>query len=256
MHDASAGMILAQISDTHILSKETGDPASNSRAENLRRCIADINRQGVDAVIHTGDSVHTASTDEYEQLREILSGLKAPLFFTPGNRDRREGLRSALDGLAYLPDGEFFHYAVEDYPARLVGLDTVSAGDRKGVFCSRRLAWLDDTLSREPERPTILFMHHPPFDVVPYYEGGYRHPEDAANLAALIGRHPQVIRLFCGHVHCLHHEDWAGTIATTMPSVAVDLRKGSHESWGTNPLYLLHMISSDGGLVTHTRLVT
>ena len=95
--------------------------------------------------------------------------------FTPGNRDRRGGLRAALDGLAPLPEGEFLHYAVEDYPVRLVALDSVSAGDRKGAFRSQRLAWLDASLSREPQRPTILFMHHPPFDVPPDYADGYRH---------------------------------------------------------------------------------
>jgi 3',5'-cyclic AMP phosphodiesterase CpdA len=210
----------------------------------------------VDAVIHTGDSVHTASADEYAQLREILSDLEAPLFFTPGNRDRREGLRAALDGLAYLPDSEFLHYVVEDYPVRLVALDSVSAGDRKGAFCSQRLAWLDETLSREPQRPTILFTHHPPFDVVPYYEDGYRQAEDAANLAALVTRYPQVVRLFCGHVHCLHQRRWAETIAMTTPSVAVDLRKGNDPNWGTDPVYLLHTISSDGRVVTQTRLVS
>src|SRR3954469_6555192 len=150
-------MILAQISDTHILSKTSDDAAAAPRAENLRRCVADINRQSVDAVIHTGDSVHLGSTEEYAHLREILSDLKAPLFFTPGNRDRRDGLRAALEGLSPLPDGDFLHYAIEDYPVRLVALDSVCAGDRKGVFCAQRLGWLEDTLSREPERPTILF---------------------------------------------------------------------------------------------------
>ena len=249
-------MIIAQISDTHILARTSDDPAAAERADNLRRCIADINRQRVDVVIHTGDSVHHGSPEEYAQLREILSDLAAPLFFTPGNRDRRDGLRAALAGLAYLPEGDFLHYAVETYDVRLVALDSVSAGDRKGAFCAQRLAWLQDTLSREPQRPTILFMHHPPFDVVPYYEDGYRKAEDAANLTTLAGRHPQVVRLLCGHVHCLHHERWAGTIATTMPSVAADLRKGVDPTYGANPIYLLHMISAEGGLVTQTRVVS
>lgn len=249
-------MILAQITDTHLLSKTWTDGLGACRADDLRRCVADINRQSVDAVIHTGDSVHHGSVEEYAHLREILSELEAPLFFSRGNRDRRDGLHAALEGLSPLPDGDFLHYAIEDYPVRLVALDSVSAGERKGVFCAQRLAWLRETLSRERKRPTILFMHHPPFDVLPYYEDGYRDAEDAANLSALVSNYRQVIRLLCGHVHCLHHEHWAGTIATTMPSVAVDLRKGSDPAWGSNPLYLLHTISSDGRLVTQTRLVT
>src|SRR3954466_10490844 len=51
---ATHAMILAQITDTHILAKTSDDPAGASRAENLRRCVADINARGVEAVIHTG----------------------------------------------------------------------------------------------------------------------------------------------------------------------------------------------------------
>jgi 3',5'-cyclic AMP phosphodiesterase CpdA len=243
-------MILAQISDTHILAKTSDDPAAISRAEDLRRCIADINARGVDAVIHTGDSVHHGSPEEYAHLRAILSGIEAPLYFTPGNRDRKEGLRAALDGLAHLPDGDFLHHAVEDHDLRLVALDSVTAGERKGTFCSERLAWLEQTLSRGAETPTVLFMHHPPFDIVPYYEGGYRRPQDTKELAALVRRHPQVIRLICGHAHCMHTTEWAGIIATCMPSIAVDLRKGVDASFGTTPVYALHTSSPDGSVAT------
>ncbi len=50
-------MIIAQISDTHILARSSDQAVGASRADNLRRCVADINRQGVDVVVHTGDSV-------------------------------------------------------------------------------------------------------------------------------------------------------------------------------------------------------
>lgn len=250
-------MVIAQISDTHILAKSSDDAAGASRAENLRRCIADINRQGVDVVVHTGDSVHNGLAEEYAHLREILAELEAPLFLIPGNRDRQGVLRAALDHLSYLPrNGDFLHYVVEDFPIRLVALDSVAAGERKGVFCAQRLAWLEETLAREPDRPTILFMHHPPFDIAEHYVGGYRRPQDAEDLAAVVGRHPQVQRLLCGHVHCFHREPWGGTVATTMPSVAVDLRKEVDAAIEAAPLYLLHVASSDGGLVSQTRVVT
>ena len=135
-------MLIAQISDTHILEKSSDQAAGASRAENLRRCIADINRHGVDLVIHTGDSVQNGEAEEYAHLREILADLEAPLYLVPGNRDRHGALRDALNHLSYLPrDGDFLHYVVEDHPIRLVALDSVVAEERKGVFCARRLAW-------------------------------------------------------------------------------------------------------------------
>jgi len=249
-------MVIAQISDTHILAKSSDEAVGASRAENLRRCIADINRQGVDAVVHTGDSVQHGTAEEYAHLREILAELETPLFLTPGNRDRHAALRAAFSDLSYLPrGGELLQYAVEDYPVRLVALDSVAAGERKGVFGAQRLAWLEETLARETGRRTILFIHHPPFDITPHYLDGYRRREDAEDLAALVSRHAQVERLLCGHVHCFHRERWGGTIATAMPSVAVDLRKEVDAAFGAAPLYLLHVVSSDGGLVSQTRVV-
>ena len=249
-------MVIAQISDTHILARSSVDAVGTSRAEDLRQCIADINRQAVDVVVHTGDSVHHGTTEEYAHLREILRELKAPLFLTPGNRDKHAALRAMFDDLSYLPrDGDLFHYAVEDYPTRLIALDSVAAGERKGVFCAQRLSWLEETLAREPDRRTILFIHHPPFDIAEHYQGGYRRPQDAEDLAALVSRHPQVDRLLCGHVHCFHREPWGGTVATTMPSVAVDLRKGVDAAFGAAPLYLLHVVSGDSGLISEPRVV-
>ncbi len=124
------------------------------------------------------------------------------------------------------------------------------------MFCARRRAWLEETLAREPDRPTLLFIHHPPFDIGRHYVGGYRRPQDAEGLAAVVRRHPQVARLLCGHVHCLHREPWGGTVATTMPSVAVDLRKDVDALIEAAPIYLLHVASGAGALVSHTRVVT
>ena len=249
-------MLIAQISDTHILAKTSDEPTAASRAQNLQQCVADINRQGADAVIHTGDSVQNGAAEEYEHLREILAGLEAPYFLVPGNRDRRDPLRQAFDHIAQLSrDSEFLHYVIDDYPLRLVAMDSVDTGERKGRMCDRRLDWLQETLALEPDKATVLFFHHPPFDIAPRnYVGGYRHQEEADNLAATVARHPQVTRILCGHVHCQHDTDWGGTTGTTMPSVAVDVRKGVDEAIGAAPLYLLHAFSADQGLVTQARV--
>ena len=106
-------MRIAQISDTHILPRASDDPVGASRAEDLRRCIADINRQAVDAVVHTGDCVQHGTAEEYAHLREIVAELQAPLFLTPGNRDNQAALRAAFRQFTYFPsDGDLLHYAV------------------------------------------------------------------------------------------------------------------------------------------------
>lgn len=250
-------MLVAQISDTHMLAPGSDHPAAELRADCLRRCVADINLQQPDAVIFTGDTVQHGRSEEYTYLRELLAPLNAPLYMVPGNRDDKIALRAAFDDKAFLPgQGEFLQYVVEDYAVRLVALDSTAAGERKGVFCAARQAWLDEVLSEQPQWPTLLFIHHPPFDVGDHYVGGYRRPEDAAALEDIVSRHPQVVGLLCGHVHWPIERDWAGTVAHIMPSVAVDVRKGVDETEAREqPIYLLHRVSDETGLVSRARRV-
>ena len=250
-------MIIAQISDTHILARSSDLDEGRRRADDLRRCIADINRQQPDAVIHTGDIVQHGLPEEYEHVREILAPLQAPIYVIPGNRDERGALRAAFGDQSYLPeDGDFLHYTVEDYSVRLVALDSTVAGERKGAYCERRQAWLHDVLDGAADKPTILFIHHPPFDIGDDYVGGYRRPREAEQLAAVVGRHSQVERLLCGHVHWPSQRRWAGTLATTMASVAVDVRKGIDElRVKERPMYQLHVMSEKSGLVRQARIV-
>jgi Icc protein len=250
-------LLIVQISDTHLLPPTSDQPAASLRADCLRRCVADINRQRPDAVIFTGDTVQHGSPDEYALLRELLAPLEGPLYLVPGNRDSKEALQAAFSDHPHLAGcGDFLHYAVEGHSVRLVAIDSTLAGERKGRFCPRRQAWLDGVLSEQPDRPTLLFIHHPPFDVGDHYVGGYRRPEEADALADIVGRHRQVIGLLCGHVHWPVEVRWAGTEARIMPSVAVDVRKGIDETEaGGRPIYLLHRLLGESGIVSEARMV-
>ena len=250
-------MQVAQISDTHILLPGSEHPAAKLRAECLRRCVADINLQRPDAVIFTGDTVQHGLPEEYALLRELLTPLDAPLYVIPGNRDDKTAMRAAFGDQAFLPEeGDFLHYVVEDHAVRIVALDSTSPGERKGVFCPERLAWLDAVLNDQPDRPTLLFIHHPPFDVDDHYLGGYRQPEEAVALTDLVSRHTQVEGLLCGHVHWPVERDWAGTTAHIMPSVAVDVRKGVDEAEvRERPIYVLHRLADQTGLDSQFRMV-
>jgi 3',5'-cyclic AMP phosphodiesterase CpdA len=250
-------MLIAQISDTHILAPGSDHPAAQQRVDGLQRCIADINTQEPDAVIFTGDTVQHGQAEEYAQLRALLAPLEAPLYLVPGNRDETDAMRKAFGDLAYLPEnGDFLHYTIEEYALRLIGLDSTSPGERKGFFCPARQAWLDAVLSDQPDRPTLLFIHHPPFDVDDHYIDGYRHPEEAEALGEVISRHPQVEHLLCGHVHCPFQQLWAGTEASIMPSTTVDVRKDIDNTEAREqPIYMLHRRLDTAGLVSLARRV-
>jgi 3',5'-cyclic AMP phosphodiesterase CpdA len=117
-----------------------------------------------DVVLITGDLVDTGKLEEYVLFRRLIASFAMPVYVIPGNHDEREAMRQALSDHYYLPkSGEFLHYVIDDYAIRLIGLDTTMPDQPRGELCVRRLTWLDERLSEASERPTVLFMHHPPF---------------------------------------------------------------------------------------------
>ena len=116
-----------------------------------------------DVVLATGDLVEGGKPEEYARLKRLLAPLAMPVYLIPGNHDAREALRAAFADHAYLPASGFLQYASRTQPVRLIALDTLVPGKPHGALCAERLDWLEARLG-ESDRPTILFMHHPPFD--------------------------------------------------------------------------------------------
>jgi 3',5'-cyclic AMP phosphodiesterase CpdA len=168
-------------------------------------------------------------------------------------------MRAAFADHAYLPRTGFLHYVVEQWPLRLIGLDTVLPGKTGGLMCAERLAWLDARLAEAPDRPTLIFMHHPPFSTGIEQMDVFG-LDNAQAMREVVRRHPQVESVVCGHLHRPVQVRWAGTIASTAPStghqVALDLRVHPALEWVMEPpACLLHLWRPDLGVVSHTSYV-
>lgn len=70
-----------------------------------------------------------------------------PVFLMPGNHDSRDLIRQVFSEHAYLPAQGFLQYTVEDYPLRLIMLDTNVPGEGRGELDRTRLQWLDEQLA-------------------------------------------------------------------------------------------------------------
>jgi 3',5'-cyclic-AMP phosphodiesterase len=234
-------MLLAQISDLHVMPKGQLAYGRVDTAPMLREAIAHLNRLDPqpDAVLITGDLADKGERTAYEHLREILADLKAPFYVIPGNHDRVDEFRRSFSDQPYLPaTGAFILYAIDTLPLRLVALDSVVQGRTRGTVCDERLAWLDRTLAARPDAPTLVMMHHAPFVT------GLRHIDEVGmervgELEQVIARHPQVQRVLCGHVHRSTQIRFGGTIASSCPSTAhqaaLDLRPNGIDSFTFEP---------------------
>jgi 3',5'-cyclic AMP phosphodiesterase CpdA len=250
-------VIIAQITDLH--ARPPGLMCNRVVDTNalLARAVDALaaERPAPDVVLATGDLTDMGRDDEYAVLRRELSRLPMPVYLVPGNHDRREGLREAFADAGYIPKEGPLSYVVEDHKVRLVALDTLIPGKTHGELGADQLQWLDRQLAAGRDRPTIVFMHHPPFPT------GIGHMDeincsDGAAMAAIIARNPQVERVVCGHHHRPIQIRWAGTIGSVAPSTAhqvtLDLTPGSPSSFHLEPpAYHLHLWVEGAGIVTH-----
>jgi 3',5'-cyclic-AMP phosphodiesterase len=255
-------MLIAQITDLHILPPGRVAYGRIDTAACLTRAVARLRALDPrpDVVVATGDLVDAGGAEEYAHLRRLLAPLDLPLFVLPGNHDSRRPLAEAFRDHAYLPqDGEFLHYTVEDWPVRLIALDTIEPFEDGGRLCAARQAWLEARLAEQPRRPTLIMTHHPPFPT------GIAHMDRMALaapqfLAEIVRRHGHVVRVISGHVHRSIQAPFAGTIASTAPSTAhqvmLDLTPDGEARFMLEPPgFQLHLWRPESGLVTHTAVV-
>lgn len=248
-------MIIAHISDTHIA---LDTPDSGRRIRDFENTIADINAldPAPDVIVHSGDIVHNGRLDEYAKAAAILKAARAPVYVLPGNKDNRENLRAAFSEQKYFaPDAAFIDYAIEDYPVRLIGLDTLSEGNNKGDFGPERIARLNKLIDAETMRPIAIFTHHPPFDVpVGPDPINFVNLEVMSELRAALQQSGRIAAVFSGHVHRATSGHVGRIPATVVPCVATTLRKGDFPSgMDARPIYYIYKFNPDSGFATETR---
>ena len=261
--DASSlrDVLLAQITDCHIV--EPGDLMSDrvDTAAMLRAAVADVTAMTPrpDVVLATGDLVNDGRPAQYEHLGEILADLTMPVYPIPGNHDVRDGIRKLFPDVVppVMPAdsaSDWVDYVVDEHPIRLVGLDTTIPGEPGGRLEPEQLVWLDEQLAREPDRPTLIFQHHPPFATgIDWMDRVGL--ENGRQEADVVARHPQVELLTCGHVHRAVHTRFGGTTASCWPStcvqIALALDGTPYGLVDEPPGYALHRWDAQEGVASH-----
>jgi 3',5'-cyclic AMP phosphodiesterase CpdA len=190
--------VLVQLSDPHLGATWTEGGAAGPLAETVDWIRA--HGPEPDAVLVSGDLADHATDEEYEQVRALLEPLAAPVHVLPGNHDDRAALRRHFD-LSGTGD-EPVQEATDLGPLRLVALDSTRPAADPGELDRARLAWLETALAADPDRPTLLALHHPPLVTgVPAWDELLFPPAERLALAAVVAAHPQVRRIVAGHLH-------------------------------------------------------
>ena len=137
-------MLIAQISDLHIRDHlgMFGELVDTSKT--LEKAIQLLNALDPqpDVVLVTGDLTDDGTKEQYSQLLEIISSLNTPWLPLPGNHDDYTEFINAFS--SKLPDDlpeNHCSYVINDFPVRLVALDTSLPGQHDALFSDEHV-WI------------------------------------------------------------------------------------------------------------------
>jgi 3',5'-cyclic AMP phosphodiesterase CpdA len=171
-------------------------------ARHLAETVSEINamRPTPDAVLITGDLVEHPGPVTYSHFRELIEPLGMPVYLMPGNHDDPEIMWGYFRDTPMFPGkAPHFQYAIDDFPFRILMLNSHYDDSELPFFGPRRLQWLDDELAKS-DKPTLIAIHHPPMktgigfiDMV-----GQQWYLD---LGGVLERYSHVLKVICGHGH-------------------------------------------------------
>lgn len=253
-------MLIAQITDVH-LGFDPGNPDeyNRQRLDLVLKALGEMDPRP-DLLLATGDLIDSGEDGEsYARFREAISGLPFPTYPALGNHDGRSAF------FAHFPevptaDG-FVQYVIEEHALRIIVLDTLEEGRHGGNFCETRAAWLRERLLEQPDRPTLIVLHHPPIESGLSWMTEDPDAEWVHRLHAIVAGQTNIVAMIAGHLHRPITTRWAGTTLAvcppTAPLVALDLDDIDPDHPDDRPMivadppcYAIHLWTGRG-LVTH-----
>jgi Icc protein len=191
-----------QISDSHI---GFGKEPNKDVVGTLQAVVDKINGlpQPPAFVLHTGDLTHLAKPEEFDTVAEVLKGVKAKVFYVPGEHDfDGDDNKLYLERYGKGTMGTGWH-SFDHKDAHFVGLVNVAnakSGSMAGLgqLGSEQLQWLaKDLQGVSASKPVIVFAHVPLWSV--YEKWGWA-TQDAEQALKLLKRFGSVTVLN-GHIH-------------------------------------------------------
>lgn len=171
------------------------------------RFLSEIDRQRPDLVVLSGDFTQIGSRREFEQARDFIRNIKAPVFTVPGNHDvPRFGLKRFTDPMHYYRD---YIYPMPDcvYESSdlfVVGINTARPAVphwnwANGMVSQDQVQYVENQFRHaENDKARIFVCHHPlvnvegvPIDTIVW---------GSTDLLGVLNRQ-QVDVVLTGHVH-------------------------------------------------------
>lgn len=175
-----------------------------------------------DLFIATGDLADNGNHTAYGKVRDYFKELPRPVYCLPGNHDNRKDMANILgrDFCPIEPGMEpYLCYTIEDQPIRIIVVDTIVEGRHWGGITDKVADWLEAKLDEKPNKKTLIFSHHPPFEAgMGFMDEGF---ENLNRYEEILVRHKDHIQLCCGHMHRAISTIWRGVPIIVSPPICM-----------------------------------
>ena len=189
-----------QVSDSHL---GFHGPANTDVTGSFSRAIDQVNGLGFrpDFVMHTGDLTHLSTADQFDQVRQMMRGLRTGGVFTvPGEHDSVDDHGQkyrAMFGAGTHGDG---WYSFDIKGVHVIALVNTLALEKLGHLGTDQLEFIrKDVAGLSSDTPIVVFSHIPLFAMYPAWGWG---TDDAVQALSYLRRFSSVTCLN-GHVHQL-----------------------------------------------------
>ncbi|EMD6372799.1 3',5'-cyclic-AMP phosphodiesterase [Morganella morganii] len=218
--DGAAVRIL-QITDTHLFAGETDTLLGINTLRSYHAVLDAIVKQQLpaDLIVATGDLVQDQSTRAYQRFTDGIARLPAPCVWLPGNHDYQPSMAQELAAAGISPSKQ----VLLGDQWQILLLDSQVQSVPHGELSDDQLIWLDNCLAQQPDRHTVVMLHHHPLASGCTWLDQHS-LRNSHMLAEVLTRYQNIEGILCGHIHQDLDVMWNGIRMLATPSTCVQFK--------------------------------
>jgi Icc protein len=235
-------VLLAQLSDTHLLADPTTELWGHNTTRNLG-AVLEVMPTWVDVIVVTGDVSEDGAPQSYQRAMALTEDRAGQRHFLPGNHDSPEVMRAVTGSLPPLQ----MVRASATWTLALV--DSQWVGHENGRIRVDTMAALREALA-VAQTHVVVCLHHPPVSPCENPDCGLANSDE---LLAILRASP-VRLVISGHVHQRFDTTIDGVRFLGGPSTFRQLRHGGdphYQDTHEPPAAQLLELLDDGNVVRH-----
>lgn len=211
---------IIQLSDLHLDENPKFELLGVNTKNSLQAVIDALKQKEkiADVILLTGDLSQNGSAKSYQYIADMLSVLKAPVYYVAGNHDSITVMNKVYPRGAVKNDK---HLVFTSW--QLILLNSQQFGKVYGYIDHEQLEFLEKSLRTHPDKKTLIVLHHHPIPI------GCRWLDhlglsNSHDFWAILTRYPSVKVIIYGHVHQESEQIKQGITCYSAPATCIQFK--------------------------------